>query len=71
MRAGARWERLNETLHAMALKNFLACPPELCTILLQALLNRCIVTKLFSAKAGSIARACVLFLWCPGMPTLC
>jgi hypothetical protein len=62
MHAGARWERLNETLHAMALKNFLACRTEFCAVLLQALLNGCIVTKLFSAKAGGIARARVLFL---------
>jgi hypothetical protein len=33
-----------QTLHAMALKNLLACRAQLCAILLQALLNRCIVT---------------------------
>jgi len=34
----------NDALHAMAFKNFLACRTQLCAILLQALLNRGIVT---------------------------
>jgi cytochrome c551/c552 len=38
----------------MAFKNLLARCTELCAILLQALLNRRIVTELFSAKAGSM-----------------
>ena len=55
----------------MAFKNLLARCTELCAILLQALLNRRIVTELFSAKAGSIARACFLLLRRAEMPTLC
>ena len=61
----------NDALHAMAFKNFLACRTQLCAILLQALLNRCIVTQLFAAKVGGIARTRFLLLWRAEMPALC
>jgi hypothetical protein len=61
----------SDPLHAMACKDPFTRRTQLCAVLLQALLNGCIITQLFSAKAGSIARTSLLLLWCSGMATLC
>jgi hypothetical protein len=58
-------------LHAMALEYFFTSSTQLCAIPLQALLNGHIITHLFSAKAGSIARTRLLLLWGSEMATLC
>jgi hypothetical protein len=58
-------------LHAMAFEYFFAGSPQLCAILLQALLNGHIVAQLFSAKAGGVARTRLLLLWRSKMSALC
>ena len=61
----------SDPLHAMAFKDLFTRRTQLCAVLLQAVLNGCIITQLFSAKAGSIARTSLLLLWCSAMATLC
>jgi hypothetical protein len=63
--------RFGRELHAMAFKDLCTRPTQLCSVLLQAPLNGHIITQLFSAKAGSIARTSLLLLWCSEMATLC
>jgi hypothetical protein len=60
----------SDPLHAMAFKDLFTGPTQLCSVLLQAPLNGHIITQLFSAKAGSIARTSLLLLWCSEMATL-
>jgi hypothetical protein len=67
----AEIKSIGDPLHAMALEYFFASPVQLCAIPLQALLNGHIITQLFSAKAGSIARTRLLLLWGSEMATLC
>src|SRR5882724_11440311 len=57
----------SDPLHAMACKDLFTRRTQPCAVLLQALLNGCIITQLFSAKAGSIARTSLLLLCCSGM----
>jgi hypothetical protein len=59
----------SDPLHAMAFKDLFTGPTQLCSVLLQAPLNSHIITQLFSAKAGSIARTSLLLLWCSEMAT--
>jgi hypothetical protein len=61
----------SDPLHAMACKDLFTRRTQLCAVLLQAVLNGCIITQLFSAKAGSIPRTSLLLLWCSEMATLC
>jgi len=63
--------QIDRPLHAMALEYFFTSSTQLCAIPLQALLNGHIITHLFSAKAGSIARTRLLLLWGSEMATLC
>jgi hypothetical protein len=49
-------------LLAVALEHFLTGRTQLLPVLPQALLNRRVVAQLLPAKAGSVARACLLLL---------
>jgi hypothetical protein len=66
-----RIKSIDDPLHAMALEYFSTGSAQPSAILLQALLNGHIVTQLFSAKTGSIARTRLLLLWGSKMATLC
>jgi hypothetical protein len=66
-----RIKSIDDPLHAMALEYFFTGSTQLCAIPLQALLNGHIVTQLFSAKAGSIARTRLLLLGRSEMAALC
>ena len=57
-------------LLAVALEYLLTGRTQFLPVLLQALLDRRIVTQLFSAKARSVARTRLLFLGSPGVPAL-
>jgi hypothetical protein len=60
----------SDPLHAMACKHLFTRRTQPCAVLLQAVLNGCVITQLLSAKAGSIARTSLLLLWGSRMATL-
>jgi hypothetical protein len=53
----------NETLHSVAGKYFLTAFAQLGPVLLQALLNRCVICQLLAAEALRISPAGLLLLW--------